>query len=278
VILNGLLVFIEKDEATRVWWEGYAWAGALGVVMSFKAVAENAYFYNTIRAGWVLRSAVTTAIYRKSLRLSASARQRKTVGEIVNLMQLDSAKLEMFMTQVHSLWDGIFQIIGYMVILYVYIGPAAFVGLAVMVVAIPVMGKVMMSLQRLNRAVVKFTDERVKVTNECLQGVLGVKMAAWEENFISTIGAMRLKEFKAYTSVQQYSAFMFSFMSTVPAITGVAALSVYAVQDGDVNAAVLFASVVTFGQLRFPLLFYPNALAAYAAYKVATNPHLPYVV
>jgi hypothetical protein len=71
---------------------------------------------------------------------------------------------------------------------------------------------------------------------------------------------------------------MFSFMSTVPAITGVAALSVYAVQDGDVNAAVLFASVVTFGQLRFPLLFYPNALAAYAAYKVATNPHLPYVV
>jgi ABC-type bacteriocin/lantibiotic exporter with double-glycine peptidase domain len=120
-------------------------------------------------------------------------------------------------------------------------------GLAVMVISFPVMGKVMVGLQKLNREVVKYTDERVKVTNECLQGVLGVKMSAWEENFIKTIGVMRANEFKAYTTVQAYSAFMFSFMSTVPAITGVAALSVYAVTEGDINAAILFASVITFG-------------------------------
>jgi hypothetical protein len=46
------------------------WAAGLGVVMAIKAVVENMYFFEVIRAGWTLRSAVTTAIYRKALRYS----------------------------------------------------------------------------------------------------------------------------------------------------------------------------------------------------------------
>ena len=62
-----------------------------------------------------------------SARMTA-ARQDRTLGEIVNLMQLDSQKIEGFMNMVHNLWDGLYQICGYLAILTALIGPAAFAG------------------------------------------------------------------------------------------------------------------------------------------------------
>ena len=35
------------------------------------------------RSGWQVRTAVTTGVFGKSLRLSASARQQRTLGEMV---------------------------------------------------------------------------------------------------------------------------------------------------------------------------------------------------
>ncbi len=40
---------------------------------------------------------------------------------------------------------------------------------------------------------------------------------------------------------------------------------------GEINASTLFAALIAFGQLRFPLLFYPMALAQYAQAKVSAN-------
>ena len=133
MILNGLLSFIQFEKADVMgeddWWQGYAWAVGLGVAMAIKAVTENIYFYLVVRSGWKLRSSVTTAVYRKSLRLTAAARQRKTVGEIVNLMQLDSTKMEAFMSQVVRWWGVVWW--GYFALvhpLHCWCGMIMFVG------------------------------------------------------------------------------------------------------------------------------------------------------
>jgi ABC-type multidrug transport system fused ATPase/permease subunit len=86
--------------------------------MVTKSIFENIYFWCMFRAGWKARSVISTAVYRKSLRLTASARQARTLGEIVNLMQLDSAKIEgLINMNFHVLWDGVYQICGYVIIL-----------------------------------------------------------------------------------------------------------------------------------------------------------------
>ena len=51
-----------------------------------------------------MKTAVSSSVYRKSLRLASSAQQQTTLGEIVNLMQVDAAKIEAFMLQLHTLW------------------------------------------------------------------------------------------------------------------------------------------------------------------------------
>eukprot|EP00964_Phaeocystis_antarctica_P110440 scaffold74800_cov69-Phaeocystis_antarctica.AAC.1 len=101
-----------------------------------KSVTENAYFHLMKRSGWQVRTAVTTGVFGKSLRLSASARQQRTLGEMVNLMQVDATKLEMFVFQFHVLWDGLYQIAGYCAMLGVIIGWPTALGVIVMVLSI----------------------------------------------------------------------------------------------------------------------------------------------
>ena len=95
-------------------------------------------------------------------------------------MQIDATKLEAFVPQIHILWDGIFQITGYMVILGVLLGWPCIIGLILMGFVGPVMGIITGKLFGINRTMVHFTDERVKTINEALQGIRCVKMYTWE--------------------------------------------------------------------------------------------------
>ena len=271
ILLNLLLTYIQNP-AGMPKNSGYGFAVGLGLATFFKAVCESNYFFIVQRAGWQVRSTVATAVYMKSLRLSASARQQLSLGQIVNLMQIDSTKLEMYVTQAIFLIDGLYQIIGYVAIIYWYIGWAAFVGVGVMILAMPIQMIVMLKLTTLNRKMALRTDERVKLSNEGMQGILAVKMAAWEKKLTDAINEERGHELRYLKKTVYLSAFSSSYMMAMPAFVAVASLSVYAtVESEPVTAAILFAALSAFGQLRFPLMFYPMALASYAQATVSVS-------
>ena len=89
---------------------------------------------------------------------------------------------------------GAYQITGYVVILLVFIGWPALVGVVFMIVAMPVQGKIMMTMQSRIGDMVKYTDSRVKITNELLQGIQCVKMYSWEKSFFGVIESFRGQE------------------------------------------------------------------------------------
>jgi ABC-type bacteriocin/lantibiotic exporter with double-glycine peptidase domain len=64
------------------------------VLMLISAVCQTTllhqYFHICILLGMRIKAAIATAVYRKSLRLSPAARQKSTIGEIVNLMSIDA--------------------------------------------------------------------------------------------------------------------------------------------------------------------------------------------
>lgn len=234
-------------------------------------IFEALYFWSIARVGWQTRSVVATTVFRKSMRLSASAKQALSEGEIVNYMQIDGQRLETFILVATSLWDGLFQIAGYVIIIYFLIGDATFIGLAIMCVAIPIQGVIFFFVKKFLTRVAKFTDKRVKSTNEALQGMLGVKMAAWEENFIERIRGFRAQELAALRKSQILTAFTFAYIIAIPAVTAVGAISFYALQNGLINAATLFAVINAFSSLRFPLLQYPSALQNYIDARIAVK-------
>lgn len=89
LLLNAILKFIEKSQAglvdeTDPWYEryrGYWLSAVLLVLMASKAVTENAYFHRVWRAAYQAKTAISVAVYNKSLRLSNAERQSTTLGE-----------------------------------------------------------------------------------------------------------------------------------------------------------------------------------------------------
>jgi ATP-binding cassette, subfamily C (CFTR/MRP), member 1 len=186
-------------------------------------------------------------------------------------MQVDASKIEMFIPQIHVLWDGMFQIIGYMTILYTLIGWPCFAGLVIMIMAGPVQGIVMKQLFGLNRMMVKHTDARVEATNEALQGIQSVKMQTWEEEIMARITGKRSEELKYMKRAAYLRGFSRAYMSAVPGLVAVVSFIVYALwrEGANVSASTLFSALVAFDQLRFPLMFYPMALAQLVQAKVS---------
>ena len=117
---------------------------------------------------------------------------------------------------------------------------------------------------------VKFTDERVKTVNEALQGIRCVKMYSWEDSFAAEIAKFRDKELQCLRRIAYLRGFARAYMTALPTIAAVVTFVVYSyATNRSVTASTLFASLAAFDQLRFPLLFYPMALAQLSQAQVS---------
>ena len=90
---------------------------------------------------------------------------------MVNLLAVDCNTLFNLTTFLNIIWSGPFQIIVCMFMLWRYIGVAALAGLATMIFFIPfnvIIGTIVKKLRQ-NKMV--HTDQRVKSTNDMLNGI-----------------------------------------------------------------------------------------------------------
>jgi ATP-binding cassette subfamily C (CFTR/MRP) protein 1 len=120
---------------------------------------------------------------------------------------------------------------------------------------------------------VKYTDQRVKTTNEALQGIQAVKMYTWEESFEKNIEKSRNEELSLLARVANLRGFSRAYMTALPGVVAVLSFVVFALAtvNPSITASTLFAALVAFDQLRFPLLFYPMALAQLAQARVSAG-------
>lgn len=107
------------------------------ILPTAKTLVEQAYFYRVQCINMSVKAALTTAVYAKAVRLSAGSKGASTSGEIMNLMQLDSSRLGDLITYLHVTWSAVIQVLGYLALLYGYLGWSTFGGLTMMIVLIP---------------------------------------------------------------------------------------------------------------------------------------------
>lgn len=91
--------------------------------------------------GFKIRTAFSSLIYRKCLKLSNDSLSKLTVGKIVTLLTKDVASLEMMALYGNDIWIGFVQIIIVCVVIYNKIGLAAITGCSFFILMIPIQGK-----------------------------------------------------------------------------------------------------------------------------------------
>ena len=236
-----------------------------------KTIMENHYFHQITKMGASIRGALSTAVYRKSLRLSSTGKQDATTGEIVNLMQLDVGRLEGVATSIHIVWDGILQVFGYTSLLLYFLGPSVFAGIATMLIVIPLQTLFFKKLSVLRTKMSKYTDDRIKLTNEVLQGIRAIKSYNWEKSFQERLSVIREKELAVLMKSASIRGFLVSVLSAAPSFVAVISLAVYAYLGNDLSPTKVFTALALFNQLRFPLIFYPMVLNTLAEGRVSLD-------
>jgi ABC-type multidrug transport system fused ATPase/permease subunit len=268
VVLGGFLRFIAgKSHPLELFVAGgsvngygAAYCLLLFFIPVLRTVFEQVYFYYAQASGICIKGALGTAVYRKTMRLSAAGRDGSTTGEVLNHMQLDAQRVGDLMLFINVLWSGILQTVGYMTLLYFYIGWASLGGFAVMVILIPLQKAFFQMISKLRREQMKLTDRRVKLQNEALSGVKILKLNAWEEPLRKEVEGVRAEEMRKAKAVQNRNALNAAIMNTGPTLVAVAAFSLYSGAMGrEMTPSVIFPSLSLFSLLRFPVMFYPGA-------------------
>jgi ATP-binding cassette subfamily C (CFTR/MRP) protein 1 len=92
VLLNYLINFL--SDPTQPSYLGYTYVCILFVSNVLMSLCLRQYFWWCYRVGLRLRTSVITSVYNKALIIATSALNKKTSGEITNLMSVDSTRLQ----------------------------------------------------------------------------------------------------------------------------------------------------------------------------------------
>ena len=217
----------------------------------------NLYWRTTMVIGIQMRNCLITAIYAKALRLSPKARQERSTGQIVNLMSTDASKIDSALGWALTIVACLLQILIAVALLLNTLGVSSLAGIGVVIVLIPVQGKVVGILQALRKKAVLWTDRRVKLSNEILQGIKVIKVYAYETAFLKRLTSIRLDEMALVRRGQYVRAGAVTIAQFGPILMSLVAFIVLASTGGDLTPENVFAALVLFNLLRFPLMQLP---------------------
>ena len=115
-----------------------------------------------------VRSMLISAIMRKMTKLSNNARKQFTIGQITNLMSVDSHRMTMALFHACIIWLAPTTTMLCMIFIYRELGLAAFAGIGVLTVLVAINAIVISKYgEMLQREQLKAKDSRTKVILHC---------------------------------------------------------------------------------------------------------------
>jgi len=261
-LLKYLIAFVGDDQAPQ--WKGYLIAVGLFVTASIQTIFLQNYFHVCFTVGMRVRSSIVSAVYRKAIKLSNNARKGSTVGEIVNLMSVDAQRLLDLVSYMNVTWSGPLQIFLAIFFLWQQLGASTLAGVGVMLLLIPLNGVMASKAKKIHVKQLEFKDQRIKVTNEVLNGMKALKMYAWEINYQERLANIREKELTQLKKAAWLNAFISFTFVCAPFLVSFVTFAVYVLIDEKnvLTAEKTFVSLSLFHLMRFPLLMLPNVISS----------------
>ena len=134
---------------------GAAIALAMFAVSVGQTMALHQYFQRAFETGMRIKTALTSAIYSKSLKLSNEGRASKSTGDIVNYMAVDTQRLQDLTQYGQQLWSAPYQIVLCMISLYQLVGISMLAGVGAMILMIPINGLIARLMKKLQKEQMK---------------------------------------------------------------------------------------------------------------------------
>lgn len=251
--------------------EGYVLAGVFFVAKLIETLTTRQWYLGVDILGMHVRSALTAMVYRKGLRLSSSARQSHTSGEIVNYMAVDVQRVGDYAWYLHDIWMLPMQIILALAILYKSVGLACIATLIATILSIVITIPLARVQELYQDKLMAAKDDRMRKTSECLRNMRILKSQAWEDRYKRKLEEMRSVEFKWLKKALYSQAFITFFFWSSPIFVAAVTFGTSILIGGQLTAGGVLSALATFRILQEPLRNFPDLVSMMAQTKVSLD-------
>lgn len=268
LLLQQLIGFVESNDP---FWQGMVYVVLLSVSAIMESLFVNQFYDGVMIMSLQLKSALISAIYKKSLKISNSSKTTSTVGEIVNLMSVDAQRMSEMMVDLPEVFTAPIQIGIAVYMLYRVLGVSALIGLSIILVFGPINAVLARKIEKLELLTMEYKDERVKIMNEILAGMKVLKLYAWEPSFCDKINAIRKKEIDTMKKLVWLNSGLWFLFNCAPYLISLTMFTSYVLLDEThvLNASTAFVSLSVLHIIQEPLSFAPIMIAVVIQMRVS---------
>nr|XP_023024491.1 probable multidrug resistance-associated protein lethal(2)03659 isoform X1 [Leptinotarsa decemlineata] len=192
--LTNLISYFKAEQTTMTRNDAYFYAVMLITIQQIYRIYYSNYVIWVQQLGVEIKTAFSSFLYRKALKLTPSAVSEISLGNIVTLITKDVQILRESMWTINDVVIGIVQIVVVCYLIFSKIGVASFVGIGILFSSLPFLLLLGKWINNLRMAACAKTDERLQVTQETLSTIRIIKMYTWEKFFGERINTARNKE------------------------------------------------------------------------------------
>ncbi|KAH6771309.1 multidrug resistance-associated protein 5 [Perilla frutescens var. hirtella] len=251
--------------------EGYILAGIFFTAKLVETLTTRQWYLGVDILGMHVRSALTAMVYRKGLKLSSSARQSHTSGEIVNYMAVDVQRVGDYSWYLHDIWMLPLQILLALAILYKNVGIASVATLIATIVSIVATVPLARIQEEYQDKLMAAKDDRMRKTSECLKNMRILKLQAWEDRYRLKLEEMRNVEFKYLRKALYSQAFITFIFWSSPIFVSAITFGTCILLGGELTAGSVLSALATFRILQEPLRNFPDLVSMMAQTKVSLD-------
>ncbi|KAG3192973.1 Multidrug resistance-associated protein 1 [Phytophthora cactorum] len=271
-LIKAILQNINGEDNSLGISSGYTLAVLLGCTAFVGATTMSAGQFLTTRIACNARMICINSAFRKILRLSAIARRTMDTGEIVTFVGVDSDrvlsayKLGMWCTISPLMLLVVGVLIGTQ--MHVIVALVASVAIAIILYASLFMSKMIGAYRR---QISRISANRLKVTNEMLQGIRVVKFYRWEGFATDLIGEIRAREIallRKYNYVRLANTVL-TFLA--PTLLSLVCFATTVLLGNTLDIPTTFAIVALTNACRTPFSVYADASVAVAEAVTSTS-------
>ncbi|XP_053622023.1 probable multidrug resistance-associated protein lethal(2)03659 isoform X2 [Plodia interpunctella] len=257
VCLEGLINYFTPSHGGVSTTEAYLYAAGVVGLMAFNAAMMHPMLLWLLELALKIRVACCSLIYRKLLRLDLTVGGKASeglAGHVINLLTTDAQRFDMASLFLVDLVKTPIESTLIIYLMYRQIGFAALIGVAFLLLFIPLQGYLGKISSKLRRKTAVRTDNRIRLMNEVIQSIEAIKMYAWEAAFAKIIADARKKEMNVIKKMSWLRAVMISCVKLNTKVAIFLSIISYLSFDNDLTAAKVFVVFAYYEMLRYTLV------------------------
>ena len=231
-------------------------------------LAQRQWYYGIQYLSLRVKAALTVVVYRKALRLSNTARQSHTSGEIINYMSVDVQRVADFGWYLHQVWIVPVEVTLALGILYRVVGMAWLAALVAAIASLFLNTPVERLQEKYQSAVMVAKDKRMKALSECLKNMRVLKLQSWEQRFLLKIEELRQGEYNWLFKDCIARAFQVYIFWLAPIVISVATFGACVLFGIPLTSGRILSAIATFRVLQDALSSFPELVSFYAQTRV----------